>query len=703
MGHKPGLYSEDRLLALTTLSFDIAGLEIFLPLINGGHLVLATRETASDPAQLRTEMERHGVSIVQATPATWRMLIESGWYGVPPIKVLCGGEALPDDLAQRLRRRAPSLWNMYGPTETTIWSLVSEVQIDQRVTIGRPIDNTTVYVLDEWLQPVPAGVAGNLYIGGTGLARGYWHRPALTAEKFIPNAFSAKPGDRLYLTGDVVRYLPSGDLEYLGRGDHQVKVRGYRIELGEIEVALRRHPDVREAVVVAREQAGEEKRLVAYVIPNEGSELNVSGLRAALREQLPDYMIPSVFVTMTELPLTPNGKIDRKALPAPDQTADVTLDHEAERTPVEQIVAQIFSDILGVERVGSNADFFESGGHSLLATRLISRIREAFQVELPLRGLFETSTIAGLASKIENAMKEAQGLAVPVIERAVRDGEPPLSFAQQRLWFLDQLETDSPFYNIPIAVRMTGTLDLAALENSFNELVRRHETLRTTFQTRDGRPSQVIAPSLTIALPVIDITTADQTTRIKELTLEEARAPFDLAHGPLLRATLLRLSEAEHVILITMHHIISDGWSMRVFVRDLIALYESFVAGQPSQLPALPIQYADFALWQREWLNGEVLEKQLAYWRKQLEAVPAMLDLPTDRPRPALQSFHGHRQQFELSREVAGALRNVSRKEGATMFMALLAVLNVLLYRYSRHDDILYGVPVAGRLQGVTE
>ncbi len=733
MGHKPGLYSADRLLALTTLSFDIAGLEIFLPLINGGHLVLATRETASDPAQLRTEMERHGVSIVQATPATWRMLIESGWYGVPPIKILCGGEALPDDLAQQLRRRAPSLWNMYGPTETTIWSLVSEVQLDERVTIGRPIDNTTVYVLDEWLQPVPAGVAGNLYIGGIGLARGYWHRPALTGERFIPNPYSGKTGDRIYFTGDVVRYLPSGELEYLGRGDHQVKVRGYRIELGEIELALRRQPDVREAVVVAREQAGEEKRLVAYLVL-ERSELNVSGLRAALKEQLPDYMIPSAFVTMTELPLTPNGKIDRKALPAPEQTADVTLDHETERTPVEQIVAQIFSDILGIERIAANADFFESGGHSLLATRLISRIREAFQVELPLRGLFETSTIAGLASRIENAMKEAQGLAVPVIERAVRDGEPPLSFAQQRLWFLDQLETDSPFYNIPIAVRMTGTLDLAALESSFNEIVRRHETLRTTFQTRDGRPSQVIAPSLTIALPVIDFqgnncetpwppvsgastcesddgrpqsaaptVASAATTRIKELMLEEARRPFDLAQGPLLRATLLRLSEVEHVILITMHHIISDGWSMRVFVRDMIALYESFVAGQPSTLPELPIQYADFAVWQREWLNGEVLEKQLAYWRKQLEAVPAMLDLPTDRPRPALQSFHGYRHQFELPRELADALRNVSRSEGATMFMALLAILNILLYRYSRQDDILVGVPVAGRRQGVTE
>ena len=505
----------------------------------------------------------------------------------------------------------------------------------------------------------------------------------------------------------MVRYLPTGELEYLGRVDHQVKVRGYRIELEEIELAIRRQPGVKESVVVAREQTGEEKKLVAYVVAEEAMELNFTELRSALRDQLPDYMLPSAFVKMTELPLTPNGKIDRKALPAPEQsTGETSLDHEAERTPVEQIVANIFSDILGIDRIGSRADFFESGGHSLLATRLISRVREAFQVELPVRALFESPTITGLAAKIENALREANGLALPVIKPAERDENPPLSFAQQRLWFLDQLETGSPWYNIPIAVRLTGELDFTALESSFNKIVQRHEALRTTFQTRDGRPTQVIARSLTIDLPVIDLNSlamVDQERRLRELTLEEARKPFNLEHGPLLRATLVRLSELEHVILITMHHIISDGWSMRVFVRDMIALYESFLSGQPSMLPELPIQYADYALWQREWLNGEVLEKQLAYWRGQLEGVPAMLELPTDRPRQALQTFNGHRESFNLSSELAGALRSVSRNEGATMFMALLAVFNILLYRYSRQDDILVGVPVAGRQQGVTE
>ena len=706
MSHAPGLDSHDRLLALTTLSFDIAALELFLPLINGAQLIVATRETASDPEQLMAEMERHNVTMMQATPATWRMLLEAGWPGVPPIKILCGGEALPADLAQALRRRGKSLWNMYGPTETTIWSLVSEVQNDERVTIGKPIDNTTVYVLDEWLQPVLAGVAGDLYIGGAGVARGYWRRPMLTAEKFIPNPFSSDPDDRLYHTGDVVRYLPTGDLEYLGRVDHQVKVRGYRIELGEIETAIRRHSGVRAAVVVARERAGEEKQLVAYVVA-EDVELNVGELRGALKDQLPDYMIPSAFVMMAELPLTPNGKIDRKALPAPEHSAaEVNLDHEAERTPIEQIVSNIFSDVLGIERIGTRKDFFESGGHSLLATRLISRVREAFQVELPVRALFESPTIAGLASKIEDALKEAQGLAVPVITRAEREGDPPLSFAQQRLWFLDQLESDSPFYNIPLAVRLAGSLDFAALQNSFNEIVRRHETLRTAFQIKDGWPVQVIAPPPAIWLSVVDITTltpAEQESRIKELTIEEARSPFDLEQGPLMRATLLRLSEVEHVILVTMHHIISDGWSMRVFMRDMIALYESFVSGQSAQLPELPIQYSDFAIWQREWLSGEVLEKQLGYWRRQLEGAPAMLELPTDRPRHALQTFNGHRQSFDLPHELADALRNVSRNEGATMFMALLAIFNILLYRYSRQDDILVGVPVAGRRQGMTE
>ena len=712
MAEQPGLDAGDRLLAVTTLSFDIAALELFLPLLRGARVVLAGRGEASDPARLAALMEREEASVMQATPATWRMLVESGWGGRVGLKMLCGGEALPGDLAESLKGLGRGLWNMYGPTETTVWSLVSETGAGGadagRVTIGRPIGNTTVYVLDRGGRPAPVGVAGELYIGGAGLARGYWRRPALTAEKFIPDGFGGGAGARLYRTGDVARYLPGGELEFLGRADHQVKIRGYRVELGEVEAALRGQAGVREAVVVAREEEGGGKRLVAYVVGEAGAgegRVEVGELREALRGGLPEYMVPAAYVLLDEMPLTPNGKVDRKALPAPERTRS-GAEYEAGRTPVEQVVASIWGETLGVERVGAQDNFFELGGHSLLATRVISRLREAFRVEVPVRELFEWPTVAGLATRIEAGMKESRGLLAPPITRAERGGEVPLSYAQQRLWFLDQLEPGNPFYNVPTAVRLSGELDLAALENAFNEILRRHETLRTTFHVSDGRPSQVIVPSLTIELPVVELAAAPEPELEREvmrLALEEARRPFDLQRGPLLRATLLRLGETEHVALVTMHHIVSDGWSMGVLVRDMLALYEAFSAGRTSPLPALPIQYADFTLWQREWLRGEALENQLAYWRRQLAGAPAVLELPTDMPRQALQTFQGDRQPFTLPRGLADELRALSRREGGTTFMALLAIFKTLLYRYSRQEDILVGVPVAGRRQGVTE
>jgi amino acid adenylation domain-containing protein len=712
MSDEPGLDGDGRLLAVTTLSFDIAALELFLPLIKGARLVLATRETASDPLRLIAQMEREGISVMQATPATWRMLLEAGWTGRPGLKILCGGEALPADLAVALKSRGQSLWNMYGPTETTIWSLVSEVSREgnERVSIGRPIANTQVYVLDENWEPAPVGVVGELCLGGAGLARGYWQRAELTADKFIPDGFNKdEAGARLYRTGDLARYLESGELEFLGRVDHQVKLRGYRIELGEIEAALCSHEGVRAAVVTASEGTGGEKRLVAYVVGAalDGGDLSTAELRERLRERLPDYMVPAAIVLMAELPLTPNGKVNRKALPAPKwMSQELNVDHETGRTPIEQMVASIWSDTLGVERVGTRDNFFELGGHSLLATRVISRLREAFQLDLPVRDLFESPTVAGLALKIERALKQARGLGVPLIKPGAREGDLPLSFAQQRLWFLDQLEPGSPFYNIPTAVRLSGKLDHAALERAFNEIIRRHETLRTTFQVTDGRPLQVVVPALTIELPVVDLVAVPGPQRagmVQQLAGEEARRQFNLNRGPLLRAALLQLSDVEHVALVTMHHIISDGWSMSVLVRELLALYESLLAGKPSPLPELPIQYADFALWQREWLRDEMLELQLAYWRRQLAGAPALLELPTDMPRQALQTFHGRRQPFTLPPSLAAALRTLSQGEGSTMFMALLAIFQTLLYRYSRQEDIVIGVPVAGRQQGATE
>jgi len=541
------------------------------------------------------------------------------------------------------------------------------------------------------------------------VARGYLNRPELTAERFIPDPFTSPsvPGARLYKTGDLARYLPDGNIEFLGRVDHQVKVRGFRIELGEIEAALGQHPALQAAIVLAWEDGAGTKRLVAYVVPEKDTAPGVSELRSFLQEKLPDYMVPSAFVTLDALPLTPTGKVDRRALPAPDGARpEVENVYVAPRTPEEEIVAGIWAQILGLERVGIHDNFFELGGHSLLATRLVSRLRDDLQVEVPLRTLFETPTVAGLAESIRRKMWAAQDLSIPPIQPVPRDRDLPLSFAQQRLWFLDQLEPGSPFYNIPTAVRLTGPLDVAALERTLNEIVRRHEALRTTFETVDGRARQVIAPELTVPLPVTDLTDLPETEREAEalqLATQEAQRPFDLARGPLLRARLLRLGREDHVALLTMHHIVSDGWSMGILIQEIAALYEAFSSGRPSPLQELPIQYADFAHWQREWLQGEILEAQLSYWKQQLDGSPPLLELPTDRPRPAVQSFRGRTQAFALPKDLSKAIKDLGHQEGATLFMTLLAAFQSLLYRYTGQETINVGTPIANRTQSEIE
>ncbi|HID62186.1 MAG TPA: non-ribosomal peptide synthetase, partial [Anaerolineae bacterium] len=423
--------------------------------------------------------------------------------------------------------------------------------------------------------------------------------------------------------------------------------------------------------------------------------------------KLPDYMVPSAFVTLDALPLTPTGKVDRRALPAPDGTRpEVENVYVAPRTPEEEIVAGIWAQILGLERVGIHDNFFELGGHSLLATRLASRLRDALQVEVPLRALFETPTVAGLAESIRRKMWAAQDLSIPPIQPVPRDRDLPLSFAQQRLWFLDQLEPGSPFYNIPTAVRLTGPLDVAALEQTLNEIVRRHEALRTTFETVDGRARQVIAPELTVPLPVTDLTDLPEAEREAEalqLASQEAQRPFDLARGPLLQARLLRLGGEDHVALLTMHHIVSDGWSMGILIQEIAALYEAFSNGRPSPLQELPIQYADFAHWQREWLQGETLEAQLSYWKQQLDGSPPLLELPTDRPRPAVQSFRGRTQAFALPKDLSRAIKDLGHQEGTTLFMTLLAAFQSLLYRYTGQETINVGTPIANRTQSEIE
>ncbi|WP_406694053.1 amino acid adenylation domain-containing protein [Singulisphaera sp. Ch08] len=700
---KPG----DSLLAVTTLSFDIAVLELFLPLALGARIELASRDEATDGRRLAKRLHNANARFLQATPATWRLLLDSGWNGQLGLTILCGGEAMTRELAERLLPNADALWNLYGPTETTVWSTAARVETGNgAVSIGRPIANTQIYILDALLQPVPIGVAGELYIGGDGVVRGYLDRPALTAERFLPDPFG-KPGARLYRTGDLARWRTDGTLECLGRLDHQVKIRGHRIELGEVEDALNLHPSVQAAVAVARPDAQGNAQLVAYLVTADEARTTTAELRRWLKNALPEPMIPSAFVLLDALPLTPNGKVDRNALPDPNTQLIVAGEpYEAPRTKAENLVAQTWAQILKRDHIGIHDNFFELGGHSLLATQVASRLRDAFNIDIPLRTLFEATTVAALAQRLETLQQASQGTSAPPLRPVPRDQGPlPASFAQQRLWFLDQLEPGSPLYNIPLAIRIDGPLDSIALQRALDELVRRHESLRTSFRAEDGRPIPVFAPVLTVALPTTDLSTWPPDQRRAEVAKrmeDEAQRPFDLAHGPLIHAALLCLESRQHILLLTLHHVIADGWSLGVLVREAGALYDAFALGRPSPLPSLPIQYADFALWQRQWLQGETLDNQLAYWTKQLAGMTP-LEIPTDRPRPPALTHQGGERSTVLAMPLLDELRNIARHEGATLFMTVLAAFQTLLHRVSGQNDIAVGSPVAGRTRSETE
>jgi len=700
MQERLGLGQGDILLAITTLSFDIAALELYLPLIAGACVAVCPRESALDGKALEEELRRCGATVMQATPASWRLLLDAGWDGGNPRTLLCGGEALPRELADHLLEKSSCVWNLYGPTETAIWSTAYRVEADGRpVSVGMPLANTRIRILDRQGGLVPVGVPGELYIGGAGLARGYWRRPELTAERFVEARFHGAGEERLYRTGDRARYRSDGQIEYLGRLDDQVKIRGYRIEIGEIEEALTRHLEVRACAVVARQEEAGDKRLVGYVVKREGTSPSVTQLREFLKKTLPDYMIPSTFVFLEVLPLTPSGKVDRKALPAPEGRPELEGIFVAPRDPIEEVLAGMWEQVLGVERVGVEDDFFALGGHSLLATQVISRIRDAFDVELPLRSLFEAPSVAGLARKISSARRQEAGSPARLLLPAPRDREF-LSFAQQRLWFLDQLEPGNPFYTTSRVVRLMGDLDVDALQEAFAGVVARHESLRTRFESVDGRPVQIIEENVSFGLSVVDLGGLQQKDReatIARRVAKDLSRPFDLALAPLLRATLWRLSKDEHVLLVSTHHIVSDAWSMGILVKELAALYEESRGGVAGGLPRLPVQYADFARWQRERLSGEVLDKQLSYWRKQLAGMAPKLELPTDRPRPPAQSFRGDRRSVSLPKNLVTALTEISRREGTTLYMTLLAAFQTLLFRYTGQEDVVVGSPIAGR------
>jgi natural product biosynthesis luciferase-like monooxygenase protein/amino acid adenylation domain-containing protein len=674
------------------------------------------------PAQIL----RQRVSHLQCTPSIAQLLMiePAALQALGKVDtLLLGGEALPTALAHPLRAAlSGTILNMYGPTETTIWSTTQDIADgDEPISIGRPIANTAIYILDGQLQPVPVGVPADLYIGGAGVARGYLNNPALTAERFIPNPFATTTDDsdsdpcvhcpssfvRLYATGDLARYLPDGRLEFLGRTDHQVKIRGYRIELGEIEAVLRAHPAVQESIVMARADLAGERRLVAYIVPQPEETPTSSELHHALQAKLPAYMVPSDFVLLERIPLMPSGKIDRQALPAPEGSRPMLADRfVAPRTPLQEVVAGLWADVLGLEQVGIHDSFFELGGYSLQATQLVSRLRKAFQIDLPLRSLFEVPTIAGLAEKIEIAQRTEQQLHVPPLQPIGHEGELPLSFAQQGLWFLDQRAPDHSAYNEPAAVRLSGPLDLALLEQSVNTIVCRHEALRLSIQIVNQRPVQVVAPALRVPLPLIDLRSVpatQQAAEVRQLATAAIQERFALDRVPLLRTILFRLDEQEHILLLIIHHIVSDGWSMGIFIQEMATLYSAFSTGQPSPLPDLPIQYVDFAAWQRQWLQGDALESLLAYWRRALGDDLPILRLPTDWPRPAVQTFRGATYFFTLPQDLSAALKTLSRDNACTLFMTLLAGFQALLHHYSGQDDIVVGTDTANRNQSEIE
>jgi amino acid adenylation domain-containing protein/non-ribosomal peptide synthase protein (TIGR01720 family) len=680
-----GIAADARVLSLTTFSFDIFALELYVPLTVGATLLLGEQSLALDPEAIIDLAHTQRANVLQATPSTWRMLLESPRAQVlRGIKCLCGGEALPADLAQRLLDLQGPVWNLYGPTETTIWSAAHRLQ-EAHPFVGRPIANTSLFILNAGLSPNPVGAPGELLIGGMGLARGYHARPALTAERFVPNPYGA-PGERLYRTGDLARYRADGVVAYIGRVDHQVKVRGFRIELGEIEACLRDLEAVREAVVLA-----DNDRLVAYLVTAQPQP--AESYKAALRTRLPDYMIPTHLIFLDSLPLTPNGKLDRKALPKVDAGSSGSA-YVAPVTAREQAVAAIWAEVLELSQVGLDDHFFELGGHSLLATRVVSRVRQALGVEVALKGLFEQPVLGDFV----RALGE-EGVVAPALVAVRRDQPLPLSYAQERQWFLWQLDPHSAAYHISHALRLKGTLDLAALQRSFDALLARHESLRTHVRQDIGGAVQVIE-----ALGRIEIEQVDtDETALKARVADTVARPFDLLRGPLLRVQLLRLAADEHLLVLVQHHIVSDGWSMQLMVEELVQLYAAFSQGQALQLPALPIQYADYAVWQRHWMDAGEKARQLAYWREQLGGVQPVLELPFDYPRPAQQSHRGARLGLELPTPLLVGLRSLAQRSGVTLPMVLLASYQVLLHRYSGQEDVRVGVPIANRNRLETE
>lgn len=696
---------DDRVLQKTPFSFDVSVWEFFLPLLAGAALIVARPQGHQDPHYLATCIESARITTLHFVPSMLGIFLDQVERERCSClrRVLCSGEALPYALQQRFLAQWPDveLHNLYGPTEAAIdvtsWHCRPGVQVG-RVPIGRPIANIRIYILNERLQPAPLGVPGEIHIGGVGVARGYLNRPELTEERFIRDPFSPRQEACLYKTGDLGRWLPDGNVEYLGRNDFQVKIRGFRIELGEIEARLAACPGVREAVVTVHEDQSGDKRLVAYWLAGHDKPLSASELRDRLAADLPDYMLPNAFVMLPAFPLSANGKLDRRALPVPDGGAVVSNPREIPQGPLETAIADIWQALLGLEAVGRHDDFFAAGGHSLLAVQLIARLRQTLNVEVALRDFFAQPTPAGLARV---AGKTGLPISPPILP-ADRSRPLPLSWAQQRLWFLDQLDPAAGMaYHLSTGVRLQGRLDHRTLQAALDRISARHESLRTRFVLIDDRPIQVIAPADTgFKLLKHDLSgagKAGQAAVIEQISADETRRPFDLSSGPLIRGLLLQLAEDDYILRITQHHIISDGWSMSLFVRELNAIYAAFSLGLPDPLPEPSLQYADYAVWQRQWLQGETWSAQSDFWRDHLADAPELLELPTDHARRPGQSFSGGGIVFKLPGELTAGLRQWSREHGATLFMTLLCGWAVLMARLSGQREVVIGTPVANR------
>jgi amino acid adenylation domain-containing protein len=686
------------------LMFD-SSVKQLVQLIYGHELCVIPEEVRIDGNALADYLERHEIDVLDCTPSQLQLLLPTGIFSADskaPSLVLIGGEAIDEETWQTLAASTHTTFlNVYGPTECTVDTTVQRIDAGStEVLIGRPLDNVQTYLLDANDRPVPLGVSGELLIGGAGVARGYLAQPDLTAAKFVPDPFSGKAGGRLYRSGDRVRYRPAGEIAFLGRLDHQVKIRGHRIERGEIEAALRKDPLVREAVVVDREENGD-KRLIAYIVPQEQATLSLSELQRGLREQLPDYMMPAGWVLLDQIPLTPNGKVDRAALPKPASTRSETgQGFVAPPTLIQEALAAIWRQVLNLDRVNTGDNFFWLGGHSLLATRIISRIRETFQVELPVRSLFESPTVLEMSQRIESAMRSGSSIAPPPIKALPEGDQLPLSYAQQRLWFLNQLMPDSNAYNLPAEMVIDAQINAGAFQQALSEVMRRHEALRTTFALAGSQPLQYIHAPAPLELPLVDLRglkPAAQREIAERLQQESELRPFDLQTGPLVRAKLVRTDEQEYLFLLNMHHIVSDGWSMGVLLHEIETLYDSFSRGVPSPLPELEVQYADYASWQRDWLDGETLKAEVAFWKQQLDGAPTLLELETDHPRQLMRKLRGAQSPVVFSGEVSRWLRDFHRAEGVTLFMTLMAGFHALLWRYTGQRDILVGTPTAGR------